>query len=97
MEVTSPHKQIKNTSTEGEDWGWLHEHRLKRASEPQLAGREYGKKSGTAKRQETIDSRCARRGDSEHCLNELQRQAQAAAISADTREWHETLRLFLQP
>ena len=38
-----------------------------------------------------------RRGDSEYCLNELQRQAQAAAISADTRDGHETLMLLLQP
>ena len=34
--------------TQGEEWGWLHEHSLKGASVPQLAGRESGKKSGTA-------------------------------------------------
>ena len=33
---------------QGEDWGWLREHSLKGASAPQLAGRESGKKSGTA-------------------------------------------------
>ena len=33
---------------QGEDWGWLHEHSLKGASAPQLAGRESRKKSGTA-------------------------------------------------
>ena len=33
---------------QGEDWGWLHEHSLKGASAPQLAGRESGEKSGTA-------------------------------------------------
>ena len=33
---------------QGEDWGWLHEHSLKGASAPQLAGRESGKKSGAA-------------------------------------------------
>ena len=33
---------------QGEDWGWLHEHSLKGASARQLAGRESGKKSGTA-------------------------------------------------
>ena len=57
------------------------------------------------KRQETIVSVCARRGDSfpvcpqkaEHCLNELQRQAQAVAISSDTRDRHEMLMLLLQP
>ena len=37
------------------------------------------------------------REDSEHCLNEFQRQAWAAAISTDTRDGHETLRLLLQP
>ena len=29
-----------------EDWGWLHEHGLKGASVPQIAGRESGKNSG---------------------------------------------------
>ena len=48
------------------------------------------------KRQETIVSGCARRGDSENCLNELQRRAGAAAISTDPRDGHETLRLLLQ-
>ena len=33
---------------QGEDWGWLGEYSLKGASAPQLAGRESGKKSGTA-------------------------------------------------
>ena len=31
-----------------EDWGWLCEDSLKGASTPQLAGRESGKKSGSA-------------------------------------------------
>ena len=35
--------------SQGEDWGWLHGDRLTGASVPQLAGRESGKKSGTAK------------------------------------------------
>ena len=35
--------------SQGEDWGWLHEHSLKGVSEPQLAGRESGKRSGTSK------------------------------------------------
>ena len=34
--------------SQGEEWGCLHEHSLKRASAPQLAGRESGTKSGTA-------------------------------------------------
>ena len=34
--------------SQGEDWGWRHEHSLKGASAPQLAGRESGKKSGPA-------------------------------------------------
>ena len=55
----------------GEDWGWLSEQSLKGASAPQLAGRESGEKSALLKRQETIVLGCARRGDSEHCLNEL--------------------------
>ena len=35
--------------SQGEDWGWLHEHSLKGASAPRLAGRESGKKSAAAK------------------------------------------------
>ena len=38
-----------------------------------------------------------RRGDSEHCLNKLQRQARATAISRDTRDVHEMLRLLSTP
>ena len=34
--------------SQGEDWGWWREHSLKWASAPQLAGRESGKKSGSA-------------------------------------------------
>ena len=82
---------------QGGDWGWLREHSLKGASAPQLAGREFRKSLELPKGQETIVSGCTRRGDSEHRLNELQRRARAAAISKDTRDGHETLRLLLQP
>ena len=34
--------------SQGEDWGWLHDHSLMGASAPQLAGRESGKRSGAA-------------------------------------------------
>ena len=34
--------------SQGENWGWLREHSLKGANAQQLAGRESGKKSGTA-------------------------------------------------
>ena len=34
--------------SQGDEWGWLHEHSLKGASAPQLAGRESGKNSGPA-------------------------------------------------
>ena len=34
----------------GEDWGWLREHSLKRASAPRLAGRESGEKVWTCRR-----------------------------------------------
>ena len=82
---------------QGEDWGWWREHSLKRASAPRLARRESGKSLDLPKRQENIVSGCVRRGDSEHCLNELQRQARATAISVDPRDGHEMLRLLLQP
>ena len=78
---------------QGEDWGWRHEH--------SYLGVCPGKSLELPKRQETFSclfvSRCARRGDLEHCLNEFQRLAQDAAISADTRNRHETLRLLLPP
>ena len=80
--------QASEVRSWGEDWGWLREHSLKGASAPQLE---------LPKSQETIFSECMRRRDSEHCLNELQRQARAAAISADPRDGHEMLRLLLQP
>ena len=53
--------------------GWLHEHSLKGASMPQLARRESGKSLELSKSQKTIVLGCARRGDSEHRLNGLQR------------------------
>ena len=34
--------------SQGKDWGWLHEHSLKGASTPQLAGKGSRKKSGLA-------------------------------------------------
>ena len=34
--------------SQGEDWGWQHEHSLKGASAPQLASRESRKKTGAA-------------------------------------------------
>ena len=36
--------------SQGEDWGWLREGSLKGASEPELARRESGKKSGAAEK-----------------------------------------------
>ena len=64
-------------------------------------GGSPGKSLQLPKRQETFSylfvSWCARRGDSERRLNELQRRARAAAISADPRDGRETLRLLLPP
>ena len=42
-----------SVGSQGEDWGWRHEHSLKGASAPQLAGRESGKRSAAA--EETRD------------------------------------------
>ena len=83
--------------SQGEDWGWLREHSLKGASVPQLAGRESGKDSGTASEARDHCFGMRKKRDSEHCLNELQRWTQGAAISVDTRDGHEMLRLLLQP
>ena len=70
-------------------------------SAPQLAGRESGKRSGAAEQARDFFclfvSWCARRGDSEHRIKELQRRARAVAISADPRDGRETLRLLLPP
>ena len=89
--------QVSEVRPQGEDWGWLREHSLKGASGPQLDGRESGKKLDLPKRQETIVLGCTRRGDSQHCQNELQRWVRAVIISADARGWHEILRLLLPP
>ena len=89
--------RASEVGSQGEDWGWLHEHSLKGASAPQLAARSPGKRLELPKRQETIISGCARKGDSEHHLNELQRWARAAAMSTDSRDGHEMLRLLWQP
>ena len=41
--------QASEVGSQGEDWGWLHEHSLKGASAPRLAGSESGKRSETVK------------------------------------------------
>ena len=60
--------------SQGEDWGWLREHSLKGASAPQLAGRESGKNSAAAEEARGHCLTCARRGDSEHRIKEVQRR-----------------------
>ena len=53
--------------SQGKDRGWLHEHSLKGASAPQLAGRESGEKVWSCRRGERLSclfvSWCARRGN----------------------------------
>ena len=83
--------------SQGDDWSWLREHNLKGASAPQLAGRECGEKSGSAKEaRDHCFGVCEERGFRAP-LNELHRWAQATAIRADSRDGHETQRLLLQP
>ena len=90
-----------SVGSQGEDWGWRREHSLKGLVCHSWPGGSPGKSLQLPKRQETFSSLfvswCTRRGDSEHRLNELQRQARAAAISVDPRDGHETLRLLLPP
>ena len=96
--------RASEVGSQGEDWGWRCEHSLKGASAPQLARTESRKKSGHAGEERDLRF-CTRRGDSfpissqkaEHCLHELQRWAQATAISSDPRDGHEMLRLLLLP
>ena len=90
-----------SVGSQGEDWGWRREHSLKGLAQHSWLGGSPGKSLELPKRQETFSClfvlRCARRGDSERRLNELQRQARAAAISAGLRDRRETLRLLLPP
>ena len=90
-----------SVGSQGEDWGWRNEHSMKGLAHHNWLGGRPGKSLQLPKRQESFSclfvSRCARRGDSERCLNELQRRGQAAVISADPRDGRETLRLLLPP
>ena len=90
-----------SVGSQGDDWGWQREHSLKGLAHHSWLGGRPGKSLQLPKRQETFSclfvSRCARRGDSERRLNELQRLARAAAISVDPRDRHETLGLLLPP
>ena len=58
---------LASVGSQGEDWGWRHEHSLKGVSAPRLAGRESRKKSGPAEEARDFSSLfvswCARRGD----------------------------------
>ena len=91
--------------SQGEDWGWLCEQSLKRASTPQLLGGSLGKCLELPKKQKAIVLGYTRRGDSlpvcpqktEHCLNELQIWVQAMVTSLDPRDGDEPLMLLLQP
>ena len=93
--------QASEVGSQGEDWGWRCEHSLKRLAHHSWLGGSPGKSLQLPKRQETFSClfvlRRARRGDSEHRLNELQRRARAAAISAGPRDGREMLRLLLPP
>ena len=66
--------------SQGEDWGWRREHSLKGLAHHSYPGGSPGKGLELPNTQETFSclfvSWCARRGDSEHRLNELQRWAQ---------------------
>ena len=90
-----------SVGSQGEDWGWWHEHSLKGASAPQLAGRESGKRSGAAEEARDFFLPLCFLVREERGFrappNKLQRWARAAAISADPRDGHETLRLLPPP
>ena len=87
--------------SQGEDWGWLREHSLKGTSAPQPAGRESRKKSRTAEEASDFFLPLCSAVREERGFRAPPKQAQetggAAAISADPRDGHETLRLLLQP
>ena len=93
--------QASEDGSQREDWGWWREHSLKGLAHHSWLGGSPGKTLQLPKRQETFSSLfvswCARRGDSERRLNELQRRARAVAISTGPRDRCETLRLLLLP
>ena len=93
--------RLGSVGSQGEDWGWRRGHSLKGLAHHSWLGGRPGKSLQLPKRQETFSclflSRRARRGDSEHRLNELQRPARAVAISAEPRDGSETLGLLLPP
>ena len=68
-----------SVGSQGEDWGWRHEHSMKGLAHHSWLGASPGKSLQLLERQETFSclfvSRRARRGDSERRLNELQRRA----------------------
>ena len=82
---------VSEVRSQGEDWGWLREHSLKGASAPRLAGRESGKRSGTA---EEARDHCFGVHE-ERRVRALPKQAPETG-SVDTRDGHEMLRLLLQ-
>ena len=45
LRAEAPSSEVRS---QGEAWGWLREHSLKGVIAPELAGKESGKKSGTA-------------------------------------------------
>ena len=71
--------QVSQVRSQGEDWGWLQEHSQTGVSAPRLAGSVSGEKYGTAKEARDfflpLCFMVRKRGDSEHCLNKLQRWA----------------------
>ena len=95
--------QASEVRSQGEDWGWWHEHSLKGASAPRLAGRESRKRSGAA---EEARDHCFGVREERGFLpcvptegrvppKQAPETAQATAISSDNRDKHEMLTLLL--
>ena len=87
--------------SQGQNWGWWREHSLKGASEPQLARRESGKKSGPAAEARDFFFPlcflvCEERG-LRVLLKGAPRRARATTISVDPRDGHEMLRQLPPP
>ena len=94
--------QASEIRSQGEDWGWLLEDRLKGARAPQLAGRASGKMSGPAGEARDHCFRVQEERGFLPCLptegRALPKRApemgQATAISSDPKDGHDILTLL---
>ena len=93
--------RVSEVGWQGEDWGWLREHSPKGASAPQLARREFGKKSGPAEQaRDFFLPLCFPLHEERGLRAPLKRAPETGAsrgYQCGPQSWHEMLRLLLPP